>query len=177
MADASGTLGPCPAGTDLIPSDALPGDAFDISAGVTTYVRSDCATTTAPPPTPELRLNNACAVRRLATGKPIPTPATIATVADLTNSAADAVHRQWTGVLIQLANATSQTAVSSSGSIQLTNGVRIRDRIYQGSKTAVFPAGTNWTSIIGISHLDVCTWSVEPRNPCTDFNPKSQNCP
>ena len=107
----------------------------------------------------------------------MPAPATVATLTELTNAASEALHRKWTGVLVRLTNVTSQTSVGQTGSIQLTNGVRIRDRIYQLSKTAVFPAGTVWTSIVGIQHLDVCTWSLEPRDPCTDFNPKSQNCP
>jgi DNA-binding transcriptional ArsR family regulator len=32
---------------------------------VISYVRSDCATSTPPPPAPEIRLNNACAIRRV----------------------------------------------------------------------------------------------------------------
>jgi hypothetical protein len=67
--------------------------------------------------------------------------------------------------------------VGATGTIRLTNGVRVRDRIYQGAKTAVFGRATTWTSIVGFAHLDVCSWSIEPRDPCTDFNPKSQNCP
>lgn len=177
VADATGAYGPCPAGTDMIPTDTAPGDTLDVTAGVVSYVRSDCATTTTPPPSPEIRLNNACSVRRTGRGGAVPTPATIANVADLTNAATDATHRKWTGVLVRLTNVSSQTAVGQTGSIQLTNGVRVRDRIYQGTKTAVFPAGTVWTSLVGIGHLDVCTWSLEPRDPCTDFTPKSQNCP
>jgi len=177
VADASGAFGACPAGTDLIPTDTAPGDTFDLTASVITYVRSDCATTTSPPPAPEVRLNNACSIRRIARGGAVPAPATVADLAESTNSASEAIHRKWTGVLIRLTNVTSQTAVGQTGSIQLTNGVRIRDRIYQATKTAVFPAGTVWTSIVGIGHLDVCTWAVEPRDPCTDFSPKSQNCP
>ena len=177
VADAAGVYGPCPPGTDLIPSDTVAGDAFDVTATAIAYVRSDCATTTAPPPAPEIRLNNACAVNRIARGQRIPTPATVADVTELTNTATAAIHAKWTGVLVQLNNVSSQGVVGTTGSIQLTNGVRIRDRIYQATKTALFAAGTTWSSIVGVGHLDVCAWSLEPRDPCTDFIPKSQNCP
>lgn len=175
-ADASGVYGDCPTGTDVIPNDTIPGDVFDLTAKLKSYVKSTCATSTSPAPAPEVRVADACNLRRTSTGKPVPTPATVADLTELSNAASEATHRKWTGVLIKLDNVTAQGGVGSTGSIQLTNGVRVRDRIYQ-PKTAVFASGTAFVSITGISHLDVCTWSIEPRDPCTDFNPKSQNCP
>jgi hypothetical protein len=177
VVDATGVYGACPAGTDVIPGDTVPGDVFNLSANVKSYVKATCATSTIPAPAPEVRVADACAMRRTASGQRVPVPATVPDVTELTNAATEAIHRKWTGVLIKLDNVTAQGSVGSTGSIQLTNGVRIRDRIYQGSKTALFAAGTAFVSIVGISHLDVCTWSIEPRDPCTDFNPKSQNCP
>jgi hypothetical protein len=176
-ADASGLYGACPMGTDLIPVDTAPGDIFTLSANIRSYVKLTCALSTSPVPAPEVRIADACAVRRTGSGQQVPVPATVPVVTELTNATTLAIHRKWTGVLIKLDIVTAQGSVGSTGSIQLTNGVRIRDRIYQGSKTAAFAAGTNFVSIVGISHLDVCTWSIEPRDPCTDFNPKSQNCP
>lgn len=177
VVDATGAYGACPLGTDLIPVDAAPGDVFSLNANVITYVRADCAATTTPAPAPEVRVADACAVRRIATAQRTPTPATVPDLLELTNAATEAAHRKWSGVLIKLDNVTATGSVGLTGSIQLTNGVRVRDRIYQGSKTAMFAAATTWISLVGISHLDVCTWSIEPRDPCTDFNPKSLNCP
>jgi hypothetical protein len=179
--EASGLYGACPTGTDLIPDDTAPGDVLSVTATLVSYVRADCATTTAPAPVPEVRINSACAVRRDATGHSVPAPATVPDVSELTNAAGDAIHRKWTGVLIKLDNVQgvdlpAGTPVGSTGSIQLTNGVRVRDRIYQ-PRTAVFGPSTTWSWIVGISHLDVCTWSIEPRDPCSDFSPRSQNCP
>jgi hypothetical protein len=66
--------------------------------------------------------------------------------------------------------------VGPTGHMGLRNGVKVRDRIYQPN-TAVFGRATTWTSMVGISHLDVCTWAVEPRDGCADFIPKSTNSP
>lgn len=175
-ADATGSYGACPAGTDVIPSDTAAGDVFTVNANIKSYVKASCATSASPAPGPEVRVADACALRRTASGQKVPSPATVPDVTELTNAASEAIHRKWTGVLIKLDNVTAQGGVGSTGSIQLTNGVRVRDRIYQ-PRTAVFTSSTAFASITGISHLDVCTWSVEPRDPCTDYNPKSQNCP
>jgi hypothetical protein len=173
--DATGTYA-CPAGTDVIPTDTAAGDVFTVSANIKSYVKASCATSASPAPTPEVRVADACGLRRTATGQKVPAPAIVPDVTELTNAATEAIHRNWSGVLIKLDNVTAQGSVGSTGSIQLTNGVRVRDRIYQ-PKTAVFASRTAFVSITGISHLDVCTWSIEPRDPCTDYNPKSQNCP
>jgi hypothetical protein len=178
----NGAVGDCPTGTDVLPEDTKPGDVFDVSASVDSYVRSDCATTTVPPPTPEIRLD-ICSAQRTGTGRAVPNPATIANVAEITNSGDDAAHRKWIGVLVKLSNvtgvdvSTTTGPVGSTGTIRFTNGARARDRIYQGKQTAVFSPQTTWSSVTGLVHLDVCQWSVEPRSPCTDFVPKSLNCP
>lgn len=177
VVDARGGFGPCPVGTDGIAVDAVPGDVFSVNATVRTYVKASCATTATTPPASETRLTDACDVQRTATGHAVPSPATVPPLSELTNGATEAVHKKWTGVLVKLSNVTAMGGVSTSGAIQLTNGLRIRDRIYQGNKSAAFASGTTWSSIVGVSHLDVCTWSLEPRDPCSDFNPKSQNCP
>jgi hypothetical protein len=178
--DANGVYGPCPIGTDIIPPDTAPGDVLDVTSSFISYVKSTCATSTVPAPAPELRIGYACSIQRTATGHAVPTPATVPDLTELTNSAGEATHHKWTGVLIKLENVTGvdlTTAgpVGPTGTVRLTNGVIVRDRIYQ-PQTAVFGTGTTWNWIIGISHLDVCTWAIEPRNPCTDFNPRSQNC-
>jgi hypothetical protein len=179
---ATGTYGNCPTGSDLIPEDVTAGDVLSVNSDLISYVRASCATSTVPPPSAEVRVANACSIRRDARGHAVPSPATVADVTELTNTATEAVHRKWTGVLVKLDNVsgvdtTASGPVGPTGSIQLTNGVRLRDRIYQLRTSAVFGPMTTWTSIVGLLHLDVCTWALEPRDPCTDFNPKSQNCP
>jgi len=180
--DATGAYGDCPKGTDPIPDDTAPGDALNLSGSVTSYVKSTCATTTTPPPVAEVRITDACGIQRTARGKALPTPAAVATPSELTNSANDAAHRKWTGVLVRLTNVAAVDVpggtgpVSSVGTISLANGVHTRDRVYQ-PRAAVFAPNTTFASVTGLSHLDVCTWSLEPRDPCTDFNPKSQGCP
>lgn len=181
VADSTGAFGPCPGGSDPIPDDAKPGDVFNVTASVISYVKASCATSTTPPPAAEVRAGDACAVTRTGTGHAVPTPAMVPTVTELTNSATEATHRKWTGVLVQLQNVAGVDIagggpVGATGTIQLANGVRVRDRIYQ-PKTASYGAMTTFSSIVGISHLDVCTWAVEPRDPCTDLSPKSQGCP
>src|SRR5262249_31175740 len=143
--------------------DTAPGDVLNLSATVTSYVKSTCSTTTAPPPVAEVRITDACGIARTARGKALPTPATVATLSDLTNAANDPAHRKWTGVLVRLANAAAVDVpggtgpVSSVGTITLANGVHIRDRIYQ-PRAAAFAPNTTFASVTGLSHLDVCTW-------------------
>ena len=36
---------------------------------------------------------------------------------------------------------------------------------------------TVFRAITGLVYLDYCTWSLAPRNKCTDFDPPSEDCP
>ncbi|MGC4087517.1 MAG: hypothetical protein QM756_06425 [Polyangiaceae bacterium] len=177
----NGTVGPCPTASDPIPEGTKVGDVLNIDAAVATYVRSDCATTTVPPPSAEVRLN-ACKIERSGSGHAVPTPFVVTNIADITNDGSEATHRKWTGVLLQMNNVTGVDVstlngpVGSTGTIKYTNGARTRDRIYQ-PKVAVFAHAMTWTKVVGLLHLDVCQWSLEPRSPCTDFAPSSTACP
>ena len=35
---------------------------------------------------------------------------------------------------------------------------------------------TVFRAITGLVYLDYCTWSLAPRNKCTDFDPSSEDC-
>jgi hypothetical protein len=44
------------------------------------------------------------------------------------------------------------------------------------AKTSHFSVPTQFERIVGLVHLDFCTWSLAPRSRCHDFLPPSEGC-
>jgi hypothetical protein len=93
---------------------------------------------------------------------------------------------QYRGMLVQVNNVTADNwadggVVGAYGVMKLQgSGLEIHDSFYYKNATnggaPQFSAGQTFTSIVGINHLDYCTWVLQPRDKCSDFNPKSTDC-
>jgi hypothetical protein len=65
--------------------------------------------------------------------------------------------------------------------------LEVHDKIYyfdlSGAGPAVSSKGPKFgfpmqfRAITGLVFLDYCTWSLAPRNKCSDFDPPSEDCP
>jgi hypothetical protein len=159
---------------DLIPTDVKPGDILDLKGTYDMFgpSSSTCggATPPVPPPTPAkgAQLTQLCAYSKTGDGT-APAPATVSPD-ELKGVDATA---KWTGGLVKVVDVKAKTAVDSFGKFTLDpSGLSIGDKIYyRGAPTApVVAAGQTFTEIVGISYLDFCTWSLEPRTVC-DIKP------
>jgi hypothetical protein len=55
--------------------------------------------------------------------------------------------------------------------------LEVHDKFYYKQEGAPeFDDGQHFDSIVGVSHLDYCTWALQPRSRCTDFDPPSMGC-
>jgi hypothetical protein len=45
-----------------------------------------------------------------------------------------------------------------------------------GHKSLIFPEPTRFERMVGLIHLDYCTWSLTLRDPCRDLDPASAGC-
>jgi hypothetical protein len=55
--------------------------------------------------------------------------------------------------------------------------LEIHDKFYYTKEGAPkFPPSTHFKKIVGISHLDFCTWSLQPLHKCGSFDPESEGC-
>lgn len=185
VTDPDGGFGDCPTGTDLIPEDTKPGDVFDVVGKADKFVSKSCAGDAGTGPAAQAQVSKACLVTRTGTNGQVPAPAVITNAADLMNGADEATHRKWGGVLVKLENVSPQLwdgggVVGPYGIITLTNGLEVHDKLYYDkndkSSGPKFASGTTFNSITGISYLDFCTWALEPRDKCQDFDPPSSDC-
>lgn len=169
--DGAGGYGDCPTGTDIIPGDIVAGDIVDITGTTDAYVPSSC--TNGAVAQTQVK---ACAFTKTGTGA-APAPVVVADLAQLVAGA-----KQYQGLLVKIENVTAENydggTVGPYGIITLSgSGLEIHDKFYYKATGApVFDPGQTFTSIVGISHLDYCTWCLEPRDKCTDFTPASTDC-
>jgi hypothetical protein len=159
---------------DLIPNDVKAGDVLDLKGTYDMFGPSSAtcggATPPVPPPTPAkgAQLTQLCAYSKTGDGT-VPTPATVLPD-DIKGVDATA---KWAGGLVKVTGVKTKTAVDGFGNFTLDpSGLQVGDKIYyRGAATSpVVPAGTSLTEIVGMSYLDFCTWSLEPRSVC-DIKP------
>jgi hypothetical protein len=191
-AAADGSLAPCRAGSDAIPDDVEPGDVLEARGKVSSFVSSSCPRATGAQA--QLRASRACPLERSARRAP-PTPA------ELSLSSADRVAagsepgfiRAWGNLLVRLKSVSGRpadagTIVGRFGVIRLSEtALEVHDHLYwndltgngpgAAGKQPVFASNTRFLQIDGIIHLDFCSWSLNPRDKCSDFEPKSEDCP
>ncbi|MBI5535897.1 MAG: hypothetical protein HY898_24470 [Deltaproteobacteria bacterium] len=56
--------------------------------------------------------------------------------------------------------------------------LEIHDKFYYTKEGAPqYTSGVTFNKIVGIVHLDYCTWAIQPLHKCTDLDPKSSDCP
>lgn len=183
-------VGPCNSGTDAIPDDVKPGDKLHMFGTTDSYAPSTC--TGGQVEEIQVRVDKSCPVTKNGTAT-VPAPHVIdTTLADTIAAGTDtATLHKWGGALVELDNATADTVdgggiVGPYGVITFSNtNLEAHDKImYYDVKDPKNPANawvygsaTTFTKIVGIAYLDYCTWSLNPRDKCTDLDPKSDDCP
>ena len=169
----------CPKGTDLIPEDIKPGDVVSMTGTYTEFgpTAANCGAATPPvtPPIPAVmrQLGNVCVFTKTGTGT-VPAPAVVLPT-DLDSGSANVA--KWEGGLVQInaavASSSTKSGDTSFGNFTITGSkLAVGDKIYyRGAATApTVNTGDTFTSIVGMSYLDFCTWAIEPRT-CADMTP------
>jgi len=170
--DGNGGYGDCPTGTDIIPETTAPGDIVDITGTTDSYAPSSCTDGAAP----QVQIK-ACEFTKTGTGA-APAPVVVSDPAVLKNGAP-----QYQGLLVKIENVDAENydggTVGPYGIITLAgSGLEVHDKFYYKTVGApVFGPSQHFNYIIGINHLDYCTWSLQPRDKCNDFDPGSTDCP
>lgn len=163
----------CPVGTDDIPDAIAPGDIVRVVGATKTYVPTGCTL----PPSPQPQLQAGCALSRTGTG-PAPAPVVVTDPSLLKAGAA-----QYRGLLVAVENVDAETydggSVGPYGVVTLApSGLEVHDKFYfQAQGAPQFGPAQHFDRIVGVSHLDFCTWALQPLSKCTGFTPKSLDCP
>lgn len=171
----------CVNNIDLIPADAQPGDIISVTGTYSEFGPSAaaCGASTPPvaPPSPAKmrQLSHICAYTKVGVGAS-PAPVTL-TPAELQTGSA--TLPKWQGGLVKIntVNAGSSSSPNDASFGQFTvagSSLRVVNTLYyRGAATAV-TVNTNdaFTSIVGISNLSFCSWSIMPRT-CSDMVPSS----
>ena len=167
----------CPETGSAIPADIQPGDVLKIVGKVTEYApnTADCNGV------PKQRQVSTCKVEKTDHQDP---PAPIE-VTDLKLLAAGNANYQ--GLLVKVSGAgmtygTNGNPVQAYGAMKIDAGdgviLEVHNKFfYRRDGSQQFDNNTPFTSITGVSHLDYCTWVIQARDKCTDFNPASKDCP
>jgi hypothetical protein len=170
--DGSGNYGDCPTGTDPIPNDIAPGDIVNMTGTTSSYAPSSCPAGT----TPQVQLK-VCAFTKTSSGQ-APAPVVVADPAMLKTG-----NKKYQGLLVKIENVDAENydggTVGPYGVITLAgSGLEVHDKFYYSTAGAPqFAPSQHFNFIVGISHLDYCTWALQPRDKCADFDPKSLDCP
>ena len=160
----------CPSGTDLIPNDIKPGDSVDFTATYTEFGASSAscgkATPALPPPNPEKQRQAAqlCALAKKAGGT-LPAPADV-TPASIAQAGADV--GKWMGGLVRIKDVEASTDIAFGLFKVKGSELLVNDTIYyRGAATAPkVKTGDKFTSIVGVSYLDFCSWTLAPSDVC-----------
>ena len=169
-APANGTEDQCPAGTDAIPADIVPGDTVDFVGEVDAYAPSSCTGVNK-----QVQVK-VCSVTKTGSGA-APAPVTVSP----NDLAAGGAALQ--GLLVQITSVDAEDwpdggTVGPYGVIQIAGStLEVHDKFYYKATGAPeFGASQHFNSIVGIAHLDFCDWVLQPRDKCTDFDPSSGDC-
>jgi hypothetical protein len=186
----AGTVGTCKSGTDAIPDDVKPGDVLDFVGETDPYAPSACAGTA---PQMQLLVPQYCDLKKTGTAA-TPAPAMITpAVADKVAAGIDtATINEWAGAFVRMQNLDAVqpdggNVVQKYGVIQFSQTkLEAHDKLFYYDLTGGGPKaqGKGWTysgavhfnRVDGVVYLDYCTWSLDPRNKCTDVDPPSDDC-
>jgi hypothetical protein len=143
---------------------------------------------------PQLLVEPACPVLREVGGRAVE-PVTIspALADELARGADPELVRRYAGGLVRLDSLSGLRADAGQGvvgpygvirfaetELEAHNDVAYGDLGAGGpgspEKSLVFPYPTEFARMIGLIHLDYCTWSLALRDPCGDIDPPSENC-
>lgn len=174
-ATTSGTTTKCSDG-DLIPNDTMPGDVFTATGKYELFgpTSTSCAPAAVPTPAKAPQLGALCALTRSSTGGATPAPLDV-TPADLIGGS-DVVLKYSAG-LVRVKRVKAKTATTPGdttfGTFTLDpSGLSVTDTVYfRGPSTApTVTVGQSFTTIVGESYLDFCSWTLAPRSMC-DLSP------
>jgi hypothetical protein len=179
-------LGEEPTGSG-IPDDIAPGDVVDIAGKTSYFAASGCTA-------PKQRQLVSSTLTKTGTAA-VPTPHALAAseIASLAGNDT-AFHDMWGGVKVRITNVTATpqgdagTSITNQfGQMVLAgSGLMVGDDVYyQGALKSVDAcfdgpkyanAAQAFVSIDGFSHLDFCTWTLQPASKCGDLDPASEDC-
>lgn len=174
-----GGWGDCPIGTGPIPDDIEPGDTLDIVGRADSFVLGQCNHGPATSPPPQTQITDVCRVVRRGSSSVSPV-----VITDF--SALKSGKRELQGLLVRIENADAErwpdgAAVGPYGVIRLRQGpgLEVHSDLYYAKPGdgPHFTGAKHFRSITAISGLDYCTWVLQPRDKCTDFDPPSEDCP
>lgn len=169
----------CTPGTDQIP-DVVPGDLVSFKGKITHYTLANCMNV---PKVIEIAIEQVegCSAQKTGAGTaPEPIEATQAELK---------AGIKYASLLVKVTGVTAQDwpdggVLDPLGSILLAgDGLVVRDSLYYRTQgMPQFTSGQSFTQIVGINGFPnvfngTCSWSLAPRNKCTDFLPKSADCP
>jgi len=165
---------------------------IDAYGSVSEFAPSSCAELA---PQLELVVHDGCSLQRGARGLTPPVKSIDSALAAALAPGDDRrLLRSWGGALVRLENVTalrdgdSADVVGPFGVIRLiTPPLEVHDKIYYFDMSGAGPGASNkgpkfsfpteFSAVTGLIYLDYCTWSLAPRNKCTDFDPPSEDCP
>ncbi len=166
----------CETGTDAIPETIKPGDLVEITGTYTEFgpTAATCgkATPALPPPNPEkMPQIRACAVKKTGDGT-LPAPAVIADPTKIAQGSTELF--QWAGGRLKIGPVTAGSDLSFGAFLVKDSALLVGDDIYyRGAATApIVKNGDTFDSIIGLSYLDFCSWTLQP-SQCSDMTPAS----
>jgi hypothetical protein len=181
----------CRADTDGIPDDLAPGDVLELEGKVDEYAPASCDGVAR---SLEFAIDPACGARRMQrVAPPEPYDVDVALAERLAAGKDAELLRSYSGALLRLHEVSAirdeadGDAVFSFGVVRLAEtALEVSSRLYYfdlsqgGPKAAVktprFAYPTTFRSVTGALFLDYCSWSLAPRDRCSDFDPASAGC-
>lgn len=182
---------PCVADSDALPSDLRPGDELEVEGTLDEYAPTTCPDVA---PAPQLRVDPACPPTRAGSVTPPRAASIDFALADQLAAGADRdLLRAWSGALVRLDGASAEQdpsdgdAVFSFGVLKLVETeLEVHSRLYyfdlagagprDPSKAPAYGYPAAFDSLTGVVFLDYCSWSLAPRDRCSDLAPASRNC-
>jgi hypothetical protein len=180
----------CPTGTDAIPDELVPGDVLAATGYLSGYAPSGCSAV----PASQLMVDAACPFERTArTAPPEPFTLSLDQADAIARGSDEKTLRTFAGGLVRLDDVTARRPAEGNGSVgpygviqlnetrlELHNDLAYGDLTLGGpgdpQKYLDFPFPQRFAAVTGLVHLDYCTWSLAPRDPCSDLSPPSGNC-
>ena len=172
----------CPRKGMGIDLDLKPGDVVELVGEVDTYVAKDCGSNV-PAQRQVMVYGKQCKVTK--TGTSTLQPLEVTDNAGLQALASGRADLQ--GMLVKLVKPvvlpdSDGAVVSNVGVMRVDAGdgkvLEVHNKFfYLANGRQAFKKNESFEHIMGVSHLDYCTWVVQARDKCVDFEPASQDCP